>query len=94
MATPADALSRFLEILDRVEIPYFVGGSVASSAHGVPRATMDVDLVTDLKSDQVDEFVALLEKDFYVDARAMKEALGAGRSFNLIHFATAYKFDQ
>lgn len=93
MATPADALARLLEILDRVEIPYFVGGSVASSAHGVPRATMDVDLVADLKSDQVDEFVALLGKDFYAAPHVIKEALARGQSFNLIHFATAYKFD-
>ncbi len=93
MATPADALARLLEILDRAEIPYSVGGSVASSAHGIPRTTMDVDLVTDLKPDQVDEFVALLEKDFYADATAIKDALARGRSFNLIHFATAYKFD-
>ena len=93
MATPADALARLLEILDRAEIPYSVGGSVASSAHGIPRTTMDVDLVTDLKPDRVDEFVALLEKDFYADAATIKDALAGGRSFNLIHFATAYKFD-
>src|SRR5438105_1976844 len=93
MATPADALARLLEILDRAEIPYSVGGSVASSAHGIPRTTMDVDLVTDLKPDQVDEFVDLLGSEFYADASTIREALARGRSFNLIHYATAYKFD-
>ena len=34
--------------LERMGIPYFVGGSLASSAHGVPRATLDADIVADL----------------------------------------------
>ena len=33
------------EALEALGIPYFVGGSLASSLHGVPRATKDVDLV-------------------------------------------------
>jgi hypothetical protein len=93
MATPAEALARLLEILDRLEIPYSIGGSVASSAHGIPRATMDVDLVADINPDQVDELVAVLQAEFYADAATIREALPRGRSFNLIHYATAYKFD-
>ena len=60
MATPADSLARLLEILDRAEIPYSIGGSVASSTHGIPRTTMDVDLVADIKPDQIDELVEAL----------------------------------
>jgi hypothetical protein len=93
MATPAEALARLLEILDRSEIPYSIGGSVASSTHGIPRTTMVVDLVADIKPDQVDELVAVLHSEFYADAEMIREALPRGRSFNLIHYATAYKFD-
>jgi hypothetical protein len=93
MATPADALARLLEILNRAEIQYSIGGSVASSTHGIPRTTMDVDLVAEIKPDQVDELVALLEVEFYADAAMIREALARDRSFNLIHYATAYKFD-
>src|SRR5438105_9533195 len=93
MATPADALARLLEILDRSEIQYSIGGSVASSTHGIPRTTMDVDLVANIKPDQVGELVSLLQPEFYADASIIREALARGRSFNLIHFATAYKFD-
>lgn len=39
MSTPAAAFARLPSVLDRMEIPYQVGGSVASSAHGVPRTT-------------------------------------------------------
>jgi hypothetical protein len=49
MSTPAAAFARLLSVLDRMEIPYQVGGSVASSAHGIPRTTLDIDLVLDLK---------------------------------------------
>jgi hypothetical protein len=93
MATPAEGFERLLSVLDRLEIPYYVGGSVASSAHGIPRTTMDVDLVADLQPNQIDEFVELLQSDFYADAPMIREALLRRRSFNLIHMPSAYKFD-
>ena len=93
MSTPADALARLLEILDRAEIHYYIGGSVASSAHGIPRTTMVVDLVANIKPDQIDELVGLLGAEFYADAPMIREGLARGRSFNLIHYASAYKFD-
>ena len=81
MATPADGLAQLLSVLTRLEIQYFVGGSVASSAYGIPRTTMDVDLVVDLQPGQLDEFSTLLGTDFYV-----------GES-TLIHLPSTYKFD-
>jgi len=93
MATPADALARLLELLDRAEIHYYIGGSVASSTHGIPRTTMDVDLVADINPDQIDELVGLLQAEFYADATMIREGLARGRSFNLIHYGSAYKFD-
>jgi len=93
MKTRAEALKRVLEVLDRLEIPYYVGGSLASSVHGIQRATMDVDLVADIQADQVDDFSAELKADFYADPEMMKEALARQRSFNLIHYATSFKFD-
>jgi len=54
---------------------------------------MDVDLVADIKPHQVDELVALLQAEFYADAAMIREAMSRGRSFNLIHYSTAYKFD-
>ena len=54
---------------------------------------MDVDLVADLRPDQVGEFTSLLETDFYADGPMINDALVRRRSFNVIHFASAYKFD-
>jgi hypothetical protein len=91
--TPAEALTRLVEALDRLEIPYAVAGSVASSAHGIPRTTLDVDLVVDLAADKIDEFASDLQGDFYVDADLIRESFARGRAANLIHLVTAWKFD-
>ncbi len=93
MSTPAEGFGQLLGVLDKLEIPYSVGGSAASSTHGLPRMTMDVDIVADLKREQVTELVALLQPEFYADAITIAEALARGRSFNIIHIGSAYKFD-
>ncbi len=40
------------EALEALKIPYVIGGSFASTAHGIPRATHDSDLVIGLRTDQ------------------------------------------
>jgi hypothetical protein len=93
MTRPTSGFRLLIDALARLNIPYFVGGSVASSIHGIARATMDVDLVADLKLEQVETFVAELRGEFYADAETIKESIAAGRAFNLIHYASSYKFD-
>jgi len=66
---------------------------LASSLYGVPRTTFDVDLVVSLRLDQVDDFVAGLKPGFYADPEAIRDALKRGRSFNLIHVDSVFKFD-
>ena len=43
-------------------IPYLVGGSVASSIHGISRPTMDLDIVAAVQAGQVAELASLLRK--------------------------------
>jgi len=93
MASPAEAFTQFLAVLDRMEIPYLVGGSVASSIHGISRPTMDADVVADLQEDQIEELTGALGSAFYADPATMRQALRMGRAFNLIHFATTFKID-
>lgn len=93
MSTLAEALARLLAVLDRMEVPYEIGGSVAGSAHGVPRTTLDVDIVVDFRPDQIDAFAAELRGEFYIDAETMRGAFAMGRAVNLIHLGSAWKFD-
>ena len=58
-----DALNAVMPViaaLERLGVPYYIGGSLASSAHGVMRASLDVDLVADLASQHVDPLVEAL----------------------------------
>lgn len=89
----SDAIGRILSVLDRMEIPYLVGGSVASSIHGQSRPTMDLDLVADLRPEHVDEFVQTLAGEFYVDAQSIRDAMRLGRAFNIIHLGSTFKID-
>jgi hypothetical protein len=91
--TPAAAFRELLDAFDRLNIRYLVTGSVASSFYGSPRATRDIDLVAEVRLEHVAPLVSALGRDFYVDADMMREAIAAKRAFNVIHFATSYKFD-
>jgi hypothetical protein len=93
MDTEGTALRRVLEALERLEVPYFVTGSIASSAYGIPRTTRDIDIVADLRFDQLGPLAAELGGDFYADVEMMKEALRLGRAFNVIHLGSMYKVD-
>jgi hypothetical protein len=88
-----EAIGELLAVLQELKIEYYAGGSVASSVHGVPRFTQDIDLVADLKPDKVEQLSAHLSASFYADAGQMREALRLGRPFNVIHFATGFKMD-
>ena len=93
MTTLAEAFQEVLDALDRTETPYLVGGSVASGTHGVPRLTRDIDFVIDLPPDRVPEFCEAFHPAFYADPDMVTRAVKAGRAFNLIHMASACKFD-
>lgn len=88
-----DALTPVAETLERLGVAYQIGGSVASSVHGMARATMDIDLVADLRPDHVDAFVAALGDAYYADADMVRDAIAGRSSFNLIHQPTMFKVD-
>lgn len=81
------------QTLEQLGIPYAVGGSLASSLHGIMRATLDVDIVADMKLEHVEPLVAALSKEFYADEGMMRGAIEHHRSFNLVHYKTAFKVD-
>ena len=93
MTLPTEFLVHLAGILDRLGIPYHVGGSVASSAHGMYRASADVDVVIDPTSGQLEALAVALESEFYVSRPAMAEALAHRSTFNAIHEATSFKID-
>ncbi len=45
----AAAVRPVAELLEQLGVMYYIGGSVASSAYGIARSTLDVDMVSALK---------------------------------------------
>jgi hypothetical protein len=92
--TLQDLLRRLVPKLERVEVPYMVTGSVASSAHGMPRSTRDLDLVIAPTREQL---VALMREfstsDYYADDQQALQALAQRSQFNIIDYATGWKVD-
>jgi len=87
------ALGPVLTVLGELGVRHFVGGSVASSAHGVARASLDVDVVAELEAAHVTRFVTALQDAYYVDQDRVRAAVENRRSFNLVHLATMFKVD-
>lgn len=88
-----DVVRRLITILDALRIPYAIGGSVASSAYGTMRFTQDADISVQPFSPVADEFLDMVKVEFYVSEQAMRHALSAYCSFNVIHFETSFKID-
>src|SRR6266851_91827 len=94
MTTPTEILIKVVQVLNELQIPYVVVGSFASSARGVPRATIDADIVAQIAPDQVEAIVErLLSSDFYVDDLAVRRAIAWKRAFNAIHRESMFKVD-
>ncbi|MBN2493423.1 MAG: hypothetical protein JXR96_02430 [Deltaproteobacteria bacterium] len=93
LAQAVECTLEVARVLDELGVPYLVGGSLASSLHGIPRSTQDADLVAELELSHVSRLVERLGSDFYLDADAIREAIRGKRCFNLIHLATMFKVD-
>jgi hypothetical protein len=93
LSEPIQVTLKVVITFERLGIPYLIGGSFASAVHGIVRATMDVDLVADIKPSHISSLVALLENEFYIDAEMILDAIQHTSSFNLIHLETMFKVD-
>ncbi len=87
------ALEPVAKAFDELGICYYIGGSVASSVYGMPRATQDVDLITDLKPQHANPLVAKLASAYYIDKEMILSAIDKRACFNLIHLDTMIKID-
>lgn len=93
MKSPIEVLLHIAQVLDELNIPYLVVGSVASSLLGFSRTTNDADIVADIQLDQIPKLFEALKDDFYIDEQAVRSAVLERRSFNVIHFDSVFKVD-
>ena len=93
MENPFKVLSLVASVLEQQQITYVLVGSFASSIHGMYRSTADIDIVADIKPEQVIPLLNALQDSFYVDEHAVREAIDRQQSFNAIHFDSVFKVD-
>ena len=84
---------KVIEVLESLNMPYVIGGSVATMVLGIPRLTNDTDLIVDFKREHLEPFVLALEKEFYIELAAVEQAIGRKGNFNLLHNETMFKVD-
>lgn len=87
------ALEPVVEVFESLGVGYHVGGSVVSSAYGVPRATLDVDVVANLRLPHVKPLVEHLQELYFIEEGAVLDAVLVQATFNVIHLATMMKVD-
>jgi hypothetical protein len=87
-------LAGIVAALDAGGIPHMLAGSFASTHHGVPRTTHDIDLVIDPSEPALDRFVRGLDPErFYVSPEAAREAWRRRGQFNVVDLSSGWKID-
>jgi len=76
-----------------LNVRYLIAGSLASALHGVVRATLDADLLAELRIEHAVPLVRRLETEFYADLESVQSAIHRNASFNLIHLDSMFKVD-
>jgi hypothetical protein len=79
--------------LDACHVPYTVGGSLASSFSGEPRASIDADILVAMTGEQIQPLLEALGPEFYADEASLARAVATHGSTNLIHRPSGIKVD-
>jgi len=94
MSVDQDIFARITQALDGAGVPYMLTGSFASSFHGAPRATHDIDIVVELGGASLKRLLkAFPETDYYVSEEAGRDAIARQSQFNVVDFASGWKID-
>jgi hypothetical protein len=90
---PVEVTLKVTGVFERLGVPYLIGGSLASTLHGMVRTTQDSDIVAEMRLEHLQPFVAALQAEFYMDDELIAEAIRRNTGFNLIHRETFFKVD-
>lgn len=81
------------ENLETLEIDYMLTGSLAMGFYSIQRTTRDIDIVIELRLEQLDVFINAFQERFYCHQLAIQESLKHKMLFNLIDTQTGFKID-
>src|SRR6266699_3193443 len=91
--TEQELLVDCLERLNRIQITYYLTGSMASNYWGIPRTTHDLDFSIQLPPSAVAQLVAAFAEDFFIDEPAVRAAYNPPYQFNAIDERSGLKVD-
>jgi hypothetical protein len=90
---PLELVGEIAAMLDELGIPYALGGSLASSVVGEPRATVDVDVAIDVGPEQGRALIDRTSAEFYVPVDSARDAIRRRSSFHLLDIQNGLKVD-
>jgi hypothetical protein len=93
---PMQSLSDLREVLrvfTDLGIAYALGGSMASSVHGIDRYTRDADITAEPFPGREAQLVGAFGPDYYISLPAVRDAVRQRSSFNIINTGTGFKVD-
>jgi hypothetical protein len=79
--------------LEKMRMRYLIGGSLASTVHGLVRTTQDSDIVAELHPEHIEPFARELVSEFYIDKESIAAAITGHTSFNIVHRKSIFKVD-
>lgn len=80
-------------VFERLGVRYLLGGSMASTAYGEPRTTLDVDFVADLAPETTAALLSALGVDFEANREWIEDEVRRRGSFQIIHRRTFTRID-
>ncbi len=84
---------KITDILNELNIPYMLSGSVAMSIYILPRATREFDFVIHLEEKNIDRFIQHFQEGYYCDKDSIQDAVKRRSLFNIIDHASGFKAD-
>jgi hypothetical protein len=91
MLSALDVLKLIGERLCAGQFQFMLTGSFALAYYATPRMTRDLDIVVELRENDVERFTRAFLADCYLDPDDAREAVAAQRMFNLMHLQTGIK---
>lgn len=88
-----EAIRKFVDAIQELGIPYYIGGSMASIVYGKARTTRDVDFVLTVNQEDAIRLVSRLQANFHIDLVAVNRAIEAGDCFNALDLETIFQAD-
>ncbi|SRR6266487_516893 len=85
-----------MQALKAAGISSYLGGSIASSLHGMQQSARDIDLVLIVQRDRslpLDTILATLSETYLVEPEEIQQALSEGKTVSILHLDTLMKLD-